>query len=94
MQAAAKRAGFSIGNELLDLMVSAFPDWKSASEQVFSLGSERQDAAAPIGGILRYFYQAATFERLQCSRQGGSIHGKQGGYWPHGWGLGTIHGHQ
>ena len=67
MQAVTKFVGGSIWDKSLDLIVRALPHGKSASEQVFPPGCEGQDAAAPIGGVLRDFDQAATLEWLQCS---------------------------
>jgi hypothetical protein len=93
-QASAEFVGISIGNELLDLMVRLFPGRKRTSEQAFPLGSELQNAAAAIGGVLRHFEQSATFKRFQSSGQRGAIHGEQRGYWAHGRRLGAIQRHE
>jgi hypothetical protein len=74
--------------------MSALPDGDRADEQVSSFGGKNQDAASPIGGVLRNVDKATTLQRLQGGGQCGSIHGEEGSNGAHrGW-LGTIQGHQ
>jgi hypothetical protein len=74
--------------------VNAAPDWGGARKQTATFVGEPQDAAASIVWVWRHFDQAATFKGLQSGSERGSIHCEQRRYWPHGWRLGAIEGHQ
>lgn len=94
MQTLAELVGISIRNEVLDLMVRALPNGDGASEQTFPFGREDQNTAAPIRWVLGDFDQAAAFKGLQCSGEGGAIHGKKRRHGAHGWRFRPIQRHE
>jgi len=74
--------------------MGALPDGKCAGEQCATLVGEDEDAAAAIIGIALDFQEAAPLERLQCSSEGGAIHGEQGSDGSHCWRFGAVERHQ